>query len=56
MAGSKDDLKSRFARYRQIKISVIGMKSGKSISIPVWFVSDGENPPPSRAGLGDAVV
>ena len=25
-------------RYRQIKISVIGRKSGKTISIPVWFV------------------
>jgi len=24
--------------YRQIKISVIGRKSGKTISIPVWFV------------------
>jgi deazaflavin-dependent oxidoreductase (nitroreductase family) len=31
-------LKDRLARYRQIKISVIGRKSGKTISIPVWFV------------------
>ena len=38
MAGSKDDLKDRLARYRQIEISVIGRKSGKTISIPVWFV------------------
>jgi deazaflavin-dependent oxidoreductase (nitroreductase family) len=34
----KDNLKDRLARYRQIKISVIGRKSGKTISIPVWFV------------------
>ena len=42
MASPKDDLKERLARYRQIKISVIGRKSGKTISIPVWFVLDGE--------------
>jgi hypothetical protein len=30
------------SRYRQIKISVIGGKSGKTISIPVWFVLEGE--------------
>jgi deazaflavin-dependent oxidoreductase (nitroreductase family) len=39
---SKDDLKQRLTRYRQIKISVIGRKSGRTISIPVWFVSEGE--------------
>ena len=33
-----NDLKERLAGYRQIKISVIGRKSGKTISIPVWFV------------------
>jgi hypothetical protein len=32
---AKDTLKDRPARYRQIKISVIGRKSGKTISIPV---------------------
>jgi hypothetical protein len=42
MPKPKDDLKERLARYRQIKISVIGGKSGKTISIPVWFVLDGE--------------
>ena len=42
MAGSKDRLKDRLARYRQIKLSVIGRKSGKTISIPVWFVLEGE--------------
>lgn len=38
MPGSKNDLKERLTRYRQIKISVIGRKSGHTISIPVWFV------------------
>src|SRR5208282_4298395 len=28
-------------RYRQIEISVIGRKSGKTISVPVWFVVEG---------------
>ena len=40
---SKDSLKDRLTRYRQIKISVIGRKSGLTLSIPVWFVLDGEN-------------
>ena len=35
-------LKSRLARCREIKITVIGRKSGKTISIPVWFVLEGE--------------
>jgi deazaflavin-dependent oxidoreductase (nitroreductase family) len=38
----KNGLKDHLARYRQIKISVIGRKSGKTISIPVWFVLEGE--------------
>jgi len=37
----KGSLKERLARYRQIKISVIGRKSGRTISIPVWFVLEG---------------
>ena len=39
----KNGLKDRLARYRQIKISVIGRKSGHTISIPVWFVLEREN-------------
>src|SRR6266436_5201289 len=39
---SKETLKERLARYRQIKISVIGRKSGRKISMPVWFVLEGE--------------
>jgi deazaflavin-dependent oxidoreductase (nitroreductase family) len=42
MPTSKDSLKDRLARYRQIKISVIGRKSGNTISVPVWFVLEGE--------------
>jgi deazaflavin-dependent oxidoreductase (nitroreductase family) len=36
------DLKDRLARFRQIKLGVIGRKSGHAISIPVWFVLEGE--------------
>ena len=42
MTVSKDTLKTRLARYRQIKISVVGRKSGNTISIPVWSVLEGE--------------
>src|ERR1700746_81307 len=34
--------KERLSRYRQIKLHVVGRKSGKTISIPVWFVLEGE--------------
>ena len=39
---AKDGLKERLVRYRQITISVTGRKSGKSVSIPVWFVLEGD--------------
>ena len=42
MPGSKNALLERLGRYRQIKISVIGRKSGKKISRPVWFVVEGQ--------------
>jgi deazaflavin-dependent oxidoreductase (nitroreductase family) len=35
-------LKDQLSRYREIKITVIGRKSGRTISIPVWFVMDGD--------------
>jgi len=38
MPKQNDTLKSRLARSREIHISVIGRKSGRTISIPVWFV------------------
>ena len=42
MRSSKETLKDRLPRYRQIKLSVTGRKSGKMISMPVWFVLEGE--------------
>jgi deazaflavin-dependent oxidoreductase (nitroreductase family) len=44
LATAKDTntLKERLTRYRQIKLSVIGRKSGKTISNPVWFVAEGD--------------
>ncbi len=42
MVSSKDSLKDRLSRYRQITISVTGRKSGRTISIPVWFVVEGD--------------
>jgi deazaflavin-dependent oxidoreductase (nitroreductase family) len=42
VATSKDSLKDRLSRYREITISVIGRKSGRKISIPVWFVVEGD--------------
>jgi len=39
---AKNGLRERLARYRQITISVIGRKSGKTISIPVWLVLEGD--------------
>src|SRR5216683_6471118 len=39
---SRDDaLKDRLSRSREINIAVTGRKSGRTISIPVWFVLDG---------------
>jgi deazaflavin-dependent oxidoreductase (nitroreductase family) len=35
-----DDLKNRLSRSREITITVTGRKSGRTISIPVWFVLD----------------
>ena len=38
MPGRNDALKERLSRYREINITVTGRKSGRTISIPVWFV------------------
>ncbi len=35
-----DPLKDRLSRSREVNITVTGRKSGRSISIPVWFVSE----------------
>ena len=37
-----NDLKDRLSRYKEIKITVTGRKSGRSISNPVWFVLEGD--------------
>jgi len=42
MPARNDALKNRLSRSREINISVIGRKSGRLISIPVWFVLDGD--------------
>jgi hypothetical protein len=41
---SKNSLKDRLSRYREITISVIGRKSGRKISILEWFVVEGDEP------------
>src|SRR5271157_6621452 len=43
MPASIDSLKERLTRYRQIRIRVIGRKSGRTISVPVWFVLEGSS-------------
>lgn len=35
-----ETLKERLSRYREIKISVTGRKSGRTITVPIWFVFD----------------
>ena len=42
MATRKDSLKDRLSRYRKITITMTGRKSGRAISIPVWFVLEGD--------------
>ena len=37
MSAENDALKDRLSRYREINISVTGRKSGRTISIPIWF-------------------
>ena len=38
----QNELTTRLSRYRQINLSVAGRKSGQTISMPVWFVLEGE--------------
>jgi len=38
----ESDLKERLRRYRQITLNVTGRKSGRTVSIPVWFVLEGD--------------
>ena len=43
MPTKNDSLKDRLSRYREITISVIGRKSGRLSSRPVWFVLEDDN-------------
>jgi|SRR6266850_8070883 len=38
MPAPNETLRDRLSRYREINITVTGRKSGRIISIPVWFV------------------
>jgi deazaflavin-dependent oxidoreductase (nitroreductase family) len=38
MPARNDNLKDRLSRYREITITVTGRKSGRTVSIPLWFV------------------
>src|ERR1700726_3274009 len=40
MPARNDALRDRLSRYHEINIAVTGRKSGRTISIPVWFVLD----------------
>ena len=40
MKANNESLENRLPRYREIKISVTGRKSGRTITVPVWFVLD----------------
>jgi deazaflavin-dependent oxidoreductase (nitroreductase family) len=42
MPSQNGALKDRLSRYRQIKITVTGRKSGLAITIPVWFVMEND--------------
>ena len=37
-----NEFKDRLSRYREVKLSVIGRKSGKTITNTVWFVAEGD--------------
>lgn len=40
MPGRKETLTDRLSRSREINLTVTARKSGRAISIPVWFVLD----------------
>jgi len=42
MEKGSNALKDRLSRSREINVSVTGRKSGRIISNPVWFVSEGD--------------
>jgi deazaflavin-dependent oxidoreductase (nitroreductase family) len=42
MPATKDSLKAHLSKSSEITITVTGRKSGRSISIPVWFVFEND--------------
>ena len=42
MPKGNKDLADRLSRYREIKLTVVGRKSGRPVSRPVWFVFEGD--------------
>ncbi len=42
MATNNDAVKDRLSRSSEITISVTGRKSGRTISLPIWFVFDND--------------
>src|SRR5438270_6581794 len=42
MTEGKQELKERLSRYHEITITLTGRKSGRSISIPIWFVFEAD--------------
>lgn len=43
MATNNSNLTDQLSRYQEINLSVTGRKSGRTISIPVWFVVENNN-------------
>jgi deazaflavin-dependent oxidoreductase (nitroreductase family) len=42
MTARNNTLRDRLSKSNEITITVTGRKSGRSISIPVWFVAEGD--------------
>jgi deazaflavin-dependent oxidoreductase (nitroreductase family) len=42
MSARNDAVRERLSRSRELDITVTGRKSGRTISIPIWFVYDDE--------------
>jgi deazaflavin-dependent oxidoreductase (nitroreductase family) len=42
MPSRKNDLEDRLSRHRELNLTVTGRKSGRAISIPIWFVQDAD--------------
>ena len=43
MAKPNTSLKDALSRSSEITIAVVGRKSGRTISNPIWFVLDGDH-------------